>query len=94
MEFSAGLLCDLKEYVCLEIGLANYYNGWSHHQLKAHEFEQTLGDSAGQGSQACCSPWGRKESDTAQQLNNSKLLQSIFRLEINLGLVVDGGGIR
>ena len=37
--------------------------GW-HHQLNGHEFEQTLGDSEGQGSLACCSPWGHKESDT------------------------------
>ena len=28
-----------------------------------HEFEQTLGDGEGQGSLACCSPWGGKESD-------------------------------
>ena len=34
--------------------------GW-HHQLNGHEFEPTLGDGAGQGSLACCSPWGRKE---------------------------------
>ena len=34
-----------------------------HSQLNGHEFEQTLGDSEGQGSLACCSPWGRKESD-------------------------------
>ena len=32
-----------------------------HHQLNAHEFEQTLGYSEGQGSLACCSPWVRKE---------------------------------
>ena len=32
--------------------------GW-HHQLNGHEFEQALGDSEGQGSLACCSPWGR-----------------------------------
>ena len=38
--------------------------GW-HHQLNGHEFEQTLGDSEGQGSLACCSPWGHKEPDTA-----------------------------
>ena len=38
--------------------------GW-HHQLNRRESEQTLGDGEGQGSQACCSPWGRKESDTA-----------------------------
>ena len=31
--------------------------GW-HHRLSGHEFEQTLGDSEGQGSLACCSPWG------------------------------------
>jgi len=37
--------------------------GW-HHWLNGHEFEQTLGDSEGQGSLACCSPWGSKESDT------------------------------
>ena len=29
----------------------------------AHDFEQTPGDNEGQGSQACCSPWGRKELD-------------------------------
>ena len=34
-----------------------------HHQLNGHEFERTLGDSEGQGSLACCSPWGCKESD-------------------------------
>ena len=36
-----------------------------HHQLDGHEFEQAPGDGEGQGSLACCSPWGRKESDTA-----------------------------
>ena len=34
--------------------------GW-HHWLNEHEFEQTLGDSEGQGSLACCSPWGHRE---------------------------------
>ena len=37
--------------------------GW-HHWLNGHEFEQTLGDDEGQGSLACCSPWGWKELDT------------------------------
>ena len=37
--------------------------GW-HHQLNGHEFEQIPGDGEGQGSLLCCSPWGRKESDT------------------------------
>ena len=35
-----------------------------HHQLNEHEFEQILGDSGGQGSLVCCSPWGCKQSDT------------------------------
>ena len=37
--------------------------GW-HHQLSGLESEQTLGDSEGQGSLACCSPWGHEELDT------------------------------
>ena len=37
--------------------------GW-HHWFNGHEFDQTLGDSEGWGSLACCSPWGHKESDT------------------------------
>ena len=41
------------------------------HQLNAREFEQTLGDGKGQGSLACCSPWGCRESDLTQQLNNN-----------------------
>ena len=36
--------------------------GW-HHQLNGHEFEQTQGDSEGQGILACCSPWSPKESN-------------------------------
>ena len=37
-----------------------------HHQLSGFEFEQTLGDSEGQGSLACCSSWGRKELDITE----------------------------
>ena len=44
--------------------------GW-HHKLNGREFEQTPGDSERQGSVACCSPWGHKESDTIEQLNNT-----------------------
>ena len=44
--------------------------GW-HHQLSGHEFEETLGDSEGQRSLACCSPRGRKESDMTERLNNN-----------------------
>ena len=42
-----------------------------HHRLNGHEFEQTLGAGEGQGSLARCSPWGHKESDTTERLNNS-----------------------
>ena len=39
--------------------------------LNRCEFKQDLGDGEGQGSLVCCSPWGCKEMDTTQQLNNS-----------------------
>ena len=42
--------------------------GW-HHQLNGHGFGWTLGVGDGQGSLACCGSWGRKESDTTEQLN-------------------------
>ena len=42
-----------------------------HHQLNGREFKQTLGDREGQRGLECCSPWGHKESDTPEQLNNN-----------------------
>ena len=45
--------------------------GW-HHWLNGHEFEQTQGDSEGQGGLACCSSWSCKVSDTTERLNNNK----------------------
>ena len=51
-----------------EGGNRGWDGGW-HHWLYGHEFEQTLGDSEGQGSLVCCSPWGHKESDRTEQLN-------------------------
>ena len=48
--------------------------GW-HHRLNRHEFEQTLGNGEGQGSLGCCSPWGHKESDTTEHLNNEGRLR-------------------
>ena len=44
--------------------------GW-HHQFNGYEFEQTPGDGEGQESLVCCSPWGHKELDTAEQLNSN-----------------------
>ena len=46
--------------------------GW-HHWLNEHEFRQTPGESEGQGSLACCSPWGYKELDTTEWLNWTEL---------------------
>ena len=45
--------------------------GW-HRRLGGREFEKTPGDGEGQGSLACCNPWGPKESDTTERLNNNK----------------------
>ena len=42
--------------------------GW-HHQLDGHEFEQAPGVGDEQGSLACCSPWGCKESDMTERMN-------------------------
>ena len=54
----AGKDCRQKEKRASEDGLVGY-----HHQLNGHEFEQTPGDSEGQGSLLCCSPWGHKDLD-------------------------------
>ena len=44
--------------------------GW-HHQLNGHEFQQAPRDGDGQGSLACFSPWGCKETDMTERLNNN-----------------------
>ena len=44
--------------------------GW-HHRLNGPKVEQALGDGEGQGSLACCSPWGHKESDMTERLRSS-----------------------
>ena len=44
--------------------------GW-HHRLNGHEFEQTPGDSEGQGNLTWCGPWGHEELVTTERLNNS-----------------------
>ena len=57
--------------------------GW-HHQLNGHEFEQVPGVGDGQGSLACFSPWGRKESDTTEvtQHENEELSQKYVRDQV------------
>ena len=47
--------------------------GW-HHQCNRHELGQILGDSEGQGGLACCSPWGCKESNMTELLNNNMVI--------------------
>ena len=55
--------------------------GW-YHQLNGDEFEQTLGDSEGQGSPECYSPWGCKELDTTQRLNDNKFSSFLLFLYV------------
>ena len=45
--------------------------GWNH-PLNGYEFEQALGDDEGQRGLVCFSPWGLKESDPTEWLNNNK----------------------
>ena len=59
-----------------------------HHWLSGHEFKQTLWDSEGQGRLACCSPWGRKELNTTEQLNNSNWHLTMYLLNLFLFVVV------
>ena len=55
--------------------------GW-HHQLNEYEFEQTLGDSEGQGSLVYCSSWRRKESDLTERLNNKGITEEQHIVEM------------
>ena len=54
------------------------WDGWWHHWLNGHEFEQTLGVGNWQGGLACCSPLGHKESDTTEWLNWTELIQPYY----------------
>ena len=45
--------------------------------INGHEFEQALEDVEGQGGLACCSPWGHKEWDTTERLNNNGITQEL-----------------
>ena len=65
--------------------------GW-HHWLNGHEFEQAPGVVDGQGSLPCCSPWGRKELDTTEQLNWTKQKTWWFHKKITKGLATEWTG--
>ena len=60
--------------------------GW-HHRLNGHEFEQALGVGDGQGSLACCSPWGHKESDRTEQLNWTELDRQYSHVTYTLNVI-------
>ena len=69
--------------------------GW-HHRLNGHQFEQALGDGKGQGSLACCSPWGRKEVDITERLNNDEaknIMRNVGRDEAQTGTKIAGRNI-
>ena len=53
--------------------------------IHVHEFEQAPGVGNGQGGLVCCSPWGHKESDTTERLNNSKVALAVKSLPTNTG---------
>ena len=53
-----------------------------HHQLDGHKFKWGPGFVDGQGSLACCSPWGRKELDTTEQLNWTDSYRVSYNLQM------------
>ena len=66
--FVIGIGIEFTIVIVILVSLPAYLTkdkmtGW-HHRLNGHEFEQTPGDSEGQGSLVCCSPRGHKKSDT------------------------------
>ena len=64
-----------------EKGTTGWDGGW-HHWLNGHEFQQALGDSEGEWSLACCSPWGLKELDMTEWLKWTELN---WKSHLNLG---------
>ena len=69
-----------------------WMDGW-HHRLDRHEFELVPGIGDEQGSLACCSPWGHKESDTTERLNWTELIEIesilVFCLGLKVGICVN-----
>ena len=59
-----------------------------HHRLSGKEFEQTPGDSEGQGGLACCSPWGHRQLDMTKRLNSDTLF--LLRVAFHSGQPWEG----
>ena len=64
-----------KDWRQEEKGMTEYEMAGWHNWLDGHEFEQAPGVDDGQRSLACRSPWGHKESDTAEQMNWTELIK-------------------
>ena len=60
--------CILVFFSCFQVLKENERVG-CHHHLDVLESEQAPGVGDGQGSLACCNPWGCKESEMTEQLN-------------------------
>ena len=58
--------------------------GW-HHQFNGQEFDQTPGNGEGQGSLVCCSPWGHKELNLTEQLNNNNQSRK-YAFQVQVGV--------
>ena len=71
-----------KDWRQEEKGTTKDEMAWWHHQLDGHKFEQAPGVGEGQGSLACCSPWGCKESDMTEWLNWKLILASQVMLVV------------
>ena len=61
--YIAPCRCSFLRYLSVYMLMEDEMAG-RHHQCSGHELGQISGDGEGQGGQACCSPWGHKESDT------------------------------
>ena len=61
--------------------------GW-HHRLDGHGFERAPGVGDGQGGLACCNPWGRKDLDMTEQLNNDNNKYAYFMFFIINGIIL------
>ena len=64
------LNCNGTSMIIRRRGVEDEMVGW-HHRLSRDESEQTPGSSERQGGLACCSPRGRKESDTTERVSNN-----------------------
>ena len=78
-----------KDWRKAEQGMTENEIVGGHHQLDGYEFEQAPGVCDGQGSLACCNPWGHKQSDMTEQLNWTENLLLYLGLWIDLWSIND-----